>query len=196
VPPIVPGFRDARVYPLTKPNLVKARALAKGHTRSGKLALYVADVQNATAQAQIVKQDLARIGLTVAIHSLPAPLLFKKLSTPGEPFDMGWIGWEFTEPDPGQALNGLFDGGLIGTPSNIDWSYFDLPKWNRLLRRANRLTGQTRYRAYGKLDVELARDEAPAVVYGVDNTLTLVSARTGCVVTNPALDLAAVCLKQ
>jgi hypothetical protein len=43
--------------------------------------------------------------------------------------------------------------------------------------------------------VELARDEAPAVAYGVDSALTLVSARTGCVIVNPYLDLAAVCLR-
>jgi peptide/nickel transport system substrate-binding protein len=195
LPPIMPGYRDAHVYPIAKPNLAKARALAKGHTRSGKLALYVPTGAAVNAQAQIVKQDLARIGLKVEINAFPFPLLAKKLSTPGAAFDMGWIGWDFIEPDPGAALNSLFDGGLIGTPSNTDWSYFDSPRWNRALRQASRLTGQARYRAYGKLDVELTRDAAPAVAYGVDNTLTLVSARTGCIVVNPGLDLAAVCLR-
>jgi peptide/nickel transport system substrate-binding protein len=197
LPPIMPGFTDAHVYPLAKPDLAKARALAKGETRSGKLLLYiVANRPTLAAVAQVVKQDLARIGLQVQIRSFPISLYFRKLATPDEPFDMAFVGFDFNTPDPGAVLNGLFDGGLIGTASNVDWSYFNSPKWNRLLRQANRLTGQARYRAYGKLDVELARDEAPAVVYGVDNTLTLVSARTGCIVTNPDLDLAAVCLKQ
>jgi peptide/nickel transport system substrate-binding protein len=195
LPPIMPGFRDAHLYPVTRPDLVKAGALAKGHTRSGKLALYVPTGAAVNAQAQIVKQDLARIGLDVEIHAFPFPLLVQKLSAPRTPFDMGWIGWDFVEPDPGAALAPLFDGGLIGTPANSNYSYFDSPSWNRALRQASRLTGQARYRAFGKLDVEIARDAAPAVAYGVDNALTLVSARTGCVVANPELDLAAVCLR-
>ncbi len=108
---------------------------------------------------------------------------------------MGWVGWLFTEPDPGAVLNSLFDGSTIGKAGNANWSYFNSPRWNNALRRASRLTGEARYRAYGRLDVELARDEAPAVAYGVDSALTLVSARTGCVIVNPYLDLAAVCLK-
>lgn len=195
VPPIVPGYADAHVYPLVKPDLAKAHALARGHTRSGKLVLYTSSTPAVAPLAQIVKQDLARIGLTVEIDPLPASLLFQKLATPGEPFDMALIGWDLTEPDPGGALGPLFDGGQIGTPSNKDYSYFNSPRWNRALRHAAQLTGEARYRAYGKLDVELTRDEAPAVAWGVDNTLTLVSARTGCLVANPGLDLAAVCLK-
>jgi ABC-type transport system substrate-binding protein len=167
-----------------------------GHIRGGKLVLYVTTRAPVLAQAQIVKQDLARIGVDVQIVSFPAgTLYFGKLANPNEPFDMGWIGWGFGVPDPGNVLNSLFDGGTIGKPGNTNWSYFDSPKWNRALRRASHLTGAARYRAYGRLDVELARDAAPAVAYSVDNTPTLVSSRTGCVIVNPGLDLAAVCIK-
>jgi ABC-type transport system substrate-binding protein len=193
--PIMPGFINAHIYPLYKPNLRKARALARGHIRSGKLVLYSSTRSPSTlAQAEIVKQDLGQIGLHVQIKAFPSPLLFQKLATPSEPFDMGWIGWLDPEPDPGQ-LSQLFDGKSIGRPDNINYSYFNSPKWNRALEQASRLTGEERYRAYGQLDVELTRDAAPAVAYAVDNAMTLVSARTGCVVVNPYLDLAAVCLK-
>jgi peptide/nickel transport system substrate-binding protein len=196
IPPVMPGYRNTHVYPLRKPDLAKAGALARGHTRSGKLVLYVSTRPGVLAQAQIVKQDLKRIGLDVQIVSFPAgPLYFQKLASPKEPFDMGWIGWLFTEPDPGSVLNSLFDGSAIGKPSNANYSYFNSPRWNSALRGAAGLTGEARYRAYGRLDVEIARDEAPAVAYGVDDALTLVSARTGCVIANPYLDLAAVCLK-
>jgi peptide/nickel transport system substrate-binding protein len=194
VPPIVPGFVNARIYPLYKPNVARARALARGHTRSGRLILYVPTRPVPTQQAQIVKANLKQIGLDVQIKQFPGPLLFQKLATRGEPFDMGWVGWLSTEPDP--ALVGqLFDGTTIGQPTNINWSYFNSPKWNRAIAQASQLTGEARYRAYGQLDVELARDEAPGVAYGVDNALSLVSARTGCVIVNPYLDLDAVCLK-
>jgi peptide/nickel transport system substrate-binding protein len=194
LPPIMPGYADAQIYPLRKPNLAKARALAKGHTRNGKLVLYW-NSNHPAAEAEIIKQDLARIGLKVVIRTYTGVVLFKKLATRGEPFDMANVGWGLSEPDPGAALNPLFDGGSIGTPANINWSYFDSPVWNRALRQASHLTGEARNRAYGTLDVALARDAAPAVAYGVDNALTLVSARTGCVIANPFLDLAAVCLR-
>ena len=194
LPPIMPGFTNAHVYPLYKPDRARARALARGHTRGGKLVLYVSTRAGVAAQAQIVKEDLAKIGLDVVIKAFPSPLIFEKLATRGEPFDMGWIGWLETEPDPG-VLSQLFDGTTIGTPANNDYSYFNSSKYNRLLERASRLSGEARYRAYGKLDVEITRDAAPGVAYSVDNALTLVSARTGCVVVNPYLDLEAVCLK-
>jgi hypothetical protein len=63
------------------------------------------------------------------------------------------------------------------------------------MRRAARLRGGPRYRAYGDLDVQLARDAAPMVGVEYVNAATLVSNRVGCVVVRPLLDLTAVCLK-
>jgi len=70
IPPIIPGYRNTHIYPLRKPNLAKARALARGHTRSGKLVLYVNTRPPVLAQAQIVKQDLKKIGLDVESFQL------------------------------------------------------------------------------------------------------------------------------
>jgi hypothetical protein len=91
----------------------------------------------------------------------------------------------------------IFDSANIGghAPGIVNLSYFDSPKYNRLLGRAGRLTGAARYRAYGDLDVQLARDAAPAIPYANFNEFTFVSPNVGCVVPNPALDLTAVCLK-
>jgi ABC-type transport system substrate-binding protein len=188
------GFRDERIYPLERPALSRARALAKGHTRSGKATLYVPAIPLGIAQGQIVKQNLKKIGITVEIKQFPLPLFFDKLATRGEPFDIGWIGWLSNLPDPG-VLNDLFDGRMIGNPSAGNYAYFDSPRYNRLLERAAKLTGAERFREYGKLDVDLARNAAPAIAYAYDRALTLVSARTGCVVVNPYLDLSAACLK-
>ena len=197
LPPIMLGYRRTHVYPVRKPDIRRARALARGHTRSGKLVFYVSTRGPALAQAQIIKRDLARIGLDVQIRSFPAgDLYFGKLANPKEPFDMGWIAWFLSPaPDPGGVLTTLFDGSTIGTPDNKNWSYFNSPKWNAAFRRASRLKGKALYRTFGRLDLELAREEAPAVAWGVLNAFTPVSARTGCVIVNPDLDLAAVCLK-
>jgi hypothetical protein len=84
---------------------------------------------------------------------------------------------------------------MIGTPYSSDIGYFDSPKYNALLDTDSRLTGWARYRAYGRLDVDLARDAAPMVAYESDSALTFVSKRVGCIVLNPYLDFAAVCLR-
>jgi ABC-type transport system substrate-binding protein len=193
--PIKLGFQDEHIYPLTGPDVNKAKQLAKGHTRSGKATLYVSTVPAPVAQAEIIRSNLEEIGLEVEVKAFPVGVLFEKLATPGEPFDIGWIGSEDTDRDPAQFMKLLFDGRTIGLPNNGNLSYFNSAKYNRLLDEAAQLKGDERYRAFGDLDVQLSRDAAPAIPYSYDNTLTLVGPRTGCVIVNPYLDLAAVCLK-
>jgi ABC-type transport system substrate-binding protein len=191
--PQVPGYRNTRVYPLDGPDLRTARKLAKGHTRGGKAVLYTSTFTPDVARGQILKRNLKAIGLDLEIKQFPNPVRFEKLATPGEPFDLARVRW-FFNPDPGY-LKDLFDGRTIGQPSFINYSYFDSPKYNRLLDRASRLTGEERYRAYGELDLQLSRDAAPATPFAVFNASAFVSKRTGCVVMNPGIDLTAVCLK-
>jgi peptide/nickel transport system substrate-binding protein len=194
LPPVMPGFRDERIYPLEKPDLPKARALARKNLRGGKAVLYTVANPLGLAQAQIVRSNLKKIGLAVEIKQFPGNLIFDKIATRGEPFDISWNGWLADVPDP-SVLNALFDGRSIGAANGANNSFFNSPRYNRLLGRASQLTGADRYREYGRLDVDLARNAAPAIAYAYDNALTLVSARTGCAVVNPYLDLAAVCLK-
>jgi ABC-type transport system substrate-binding protein len=189
--PGCPCYREERIYPLKGPNLSRARALAKGHLRSRKAVLYTTTSTIDVAQAQILRQNLKQIGLEVEVKQFPGSL-FAELSTPGEPFDIGRVRW-FSTPTP--ALLSLFDGRTIGEQGNQDWSYFNSPKYNRLLDRAAALTGQARYRAYGDLDVLLSGYLAPAIPVSIVNAPTFVSARVGCIALNPWLDLTAVCLK-
>ena len=104
LPPGMPGFRDAHVYPMT-PNIVKARKLARGGGRTA--VLYTCDVSPCREQAQIVKTDLTAIGLQVHITTVPFAKYFTKVDTPGEPFDLAWGAWVPShrprgdaEPDP------------------------------------------------------------------------------------------------
>ncbi len=194
LPSTMPGYVSARIYPLTGPDLKKARALANGNRRSGKAVLYTLDGPVDVAQAEILKQNLAAIGIELEIQRFPIALLFQKLATPGEPFDIGRVNWSgFVDPG---VIGFLFDGRTIGQPNFTNWSYFDSPTFNRKLDRAYGLPlGPERDRAYGQIDVELSRDAAPAIPYGVPNAFTLVSSRVGCVVANPSFDLVAACLK-
>jgi peptide/nickel transport system substrate-binding protein len=189
LPPIVPGFKDVRIYPLDGPDLRRARALARGHTRGGKAVLYTVDSAPMLSFAQSLKQDLAKIGLDVQIKGIPLPAYFGRLGARGA-YDIGFMPWVPDYLDPYAVLNVLFDGRFIGS---TNWARFNSPEYNSLLRRAALLQGAARYRTYGTLDVRLARDAAPMIPVDVLNQATLVSKRVGCV-TSP-FDLAAVCLK-
>ena len=195
MPPALPSFRDARIYPLDGPNVGRARSLASGHKRSGTAVLYTCrERPDCAATAEVLKQNLSAIGLELRVKKFPFPVLFGKLGRPTEPFDLAWVGWVSGWNDPLEFV-AIFDHRLIGQPGNPNWSYFDVPKYNRLIDDAARLAGNARYRAYRELDVQLARDAVPAVAVMNPTTWALVSARVGCVVMNPTLDLTAVCLK-
>jgi ABC-type transport system substrate-binding protein len=195
LPTTMPGFVDARIYPLRRPDLKTARAIARGHTRRGTARLYIKDTPVDIAQAQIIARDLKPIGIRVVVKKFPGPALFQMLFTPGTRFDMTLLGYGPDYWDPYAVLNVLFDGRLIDTPYSFDVGRFDSPKYNALLDAASRLTGLARYRAYGKLDIRLARKAAPMVPYENERVSNFVSTRVGCIVVNPFLDLAAVCLK-
>jgi ABC-type transport system substrate-binding protein len=191
----LPGYRNVRLYPLRGPDLRRARALAHGHRRAGKAVLYTcSDRPDCIGVAQVLQQNLRAIGIKLQIKQFPLGLMFQKLATPGEPFDLAWFGFLADFPDPEDMLQ-IFDGRTIGQPGNGNWSYFNERTYNRLFARAGRLSGAKRYRAYGELDVRLARDAAPAIAVVNPNTWAFVSKRVGCIVMNPVLDLTAVCLK-
>jgi peptide/nickel transport system substrate-binding protein len=190
LPPTFPGFRDARLYPLDRPDLRRARQLARGNTRGGKATLYVADAPPPIALAQLVARQVAEIGLDVTVKPIPVGQVIGRLSDPSEPWDLTISLWVPDFADPFTYLNSMFDSR---SESNI--GRFSSPTYDRLLRKAARLSGAARYEAYGKLDVRLARDVVPSVPTAFFTEPTLVSKRVGCVVLRPSLDLTAACLK-
>ena len=85
--PGVAGYKNERIYPLKGPDLGRAKALAKGHTRGGKAVLYTIDVPNELARAQILKQNLRAIGLELEVKAIPFSAYFDQLFAPGAPWD-------------------------------------------------------------------------------------------------------------
>jgi peptide/nickel transport system substrate-binding protein len=193
LPPTFPGFQDAHLYPLDHPDLRRAKQLARGHTRGGKAMLYVADFPPPVALAQLVKRQLAEIGLDVTVKPIPGGVLGARISDPNEPWDLTISLWIPDFADPYTYINSLFDSQFIQSGANI--GRFASATYDRLMRKAARLRGAARYAAYGRLDVRLARDAVPSVPTAFFTEPTLVSKRVGCVVLRPTLDLTAVCLK-
>src|SRR5262249_48654647 len=195
--PYAAGFRDVRIYPFGG-NLRKARALARGHTRSGKAVIYSSELfPFILAQSKLIQARLRQIGIEAEIKTFPHPVFLAKMFTPGEPFDFAnGIGFTTGYPDH-TVLNCMFDGRerppAVGGCNVFG---FNSARYNRLLDRAQLLVGPARFRLYGRLDVELARDAAAAAPILLPRLGILVSNRAGCHrFDRPLFDLAAVCLK-
>jgi ABC-type transport system substrate-binding protein len=198
LPSILPGFRDADVYPLERPDLQRAKTLADGNLRGGKAILYVNSSPLPMAIGQLVRQQLAEIGLDVEVRGIPihsaSAAYFGKLATPGEPWDIAVGLWSPSYIDPYAYINMLYDRRFVG---GTNFTRFASTAYDRQMRRAARLPqGSDRSTAYAALDVRLARDAAPVAAVDFLNEPTLVSRRVGCIVLRPVLDLTAVCLRR
>ncbi len=197
LPSILPGFKEADIYPLERADLRQARELARGSTRDGKAVFYVPDFPQPLALAQLVKQQLMEIGLDVELKPVPIhitnPAYLGRLGASDEPWDIALVVSTPDFIDPYGYLSRPLDARFIGS-SNI--ARFDSPKYSRSLQQAAALQGAARYGAYGELDVKLAREAAPFAAINFFTEATLVSPRVGCVILRPALDLTAACLKR
>jgi peptide/nickel transport system substrate-binding protein len=178
LPPGIPGYRDAKIYPLDRPNIQKAKALMGG--RTGKVVMYTTNDRLGANVGQMVKANLAAIGLEVEVKELTFAVLIEKAGTRGDPFDIMSIGWFADYPDPYDFINVLLDGRTIAAKNNVNYAYFNSPAYQRKMDRAARLAGDARYRAYGDLDVELTRNQSPLVITNNQNVREFISAKVGC----------------
>jgi ABC-type transport system substrate-binding protein len=199
LPSIMPGFENADVYPLARANLGRARALAQGNLRGAKAILYVNSSSVPMAIGQLVRQQLAKIGLDVQVQGIPihsaSATYFRKLADPSEPWDIAFGLWTPSYVDPYAYVNLLFDSKFRGA---TNFTRLASTPVDKQMRRAARLPlGAVRNEAYAAVDVRLARELAPAAVVDFLNEVTLVSRRVDlrCVVLRPTLDLTAVCLR-
>jgi peptide/nickel transport system substrate-binding protein len=197
LPSTMPGFSDARVYPLADADVERARALANGNLRAGKAVLYTTDFALPLAAARLAKQQLAAIGLEVDVKALPIHIAtaayLKRLAARDEEWDLALVLWTPNLPDPYAYINALLDGQFVGSTNLAGFTSTD---YDRAMRRASRVSdARLRNRTYGALDARLARDSAPLAALNVLNEATFVSERVGCIVLRPALDLTAACLK-
>ncbi len=148
--------------------------------------------------AQILQENLEALGLRVEITQLPRPCYFSKIATPGEAASTS-AGWAGSTLAPTREM--ILDlhvrryARSAGPRTSETCRTSTRRVQPTLLDEASRLTGARARSAYGELDVELSRDAAPAIPLRTLNAFAFVSARVGCVVMNPDLDLTAVCLK-
>jgi ABC-type oligopeptide transport system substrate-binding subunit len=190
IPPGLPGFEDAAVYPLGGPDLASARRLA-GHRRRHAV-LYTCNLPGCTAHGQIMRSNLRAIGIDLDVRQFPKGEMFRRASNPNEPFDITYWNWYVDFADPRDYINQLFAGdGAIG-------ALFNNPGMERRMTHAAALSGDARLHAYAELDRDLAETAVPAAAFATGTISYFLSARMGCQVLHPiyGLELAALCIRQ
>jgi YVTN family beta-propeller protein len=188
IPPGFPGFADEAIYPLGGPDVARARELAGDVHR--RATLYTCNEPACAESGEIVRANLAAIGIEVEVRQFPLPTLFQRLLTPGEPFELAQFGWSADSADPATFINSLF-----ASPQQ-PYAYLDDRRLQDRMAQAARLSGPERYRAYARLDRDLA-SEGAAVAYASQTSPDFFSARIGCQVNQPlyGMDLGSLCLR-
>ena len=180
LPHSMPGFKEADIYSLKGPNYPKAKALAEGNTRDGKAVMYTSNIGRGPPIAQSVQFNLKQIGIDVEIKLFDRVVQHEKTAVRGEPFDITYEGWGMDYPDPANFINVLLDGRRIQPDNNVNVSYFNDPKYNKLMDVAYGLAGQARLDAYAALDKSLMKDAAPVAPYIATTARILTSTKVGC----------------
>ena len=199
LPYVIPGFRDAAIYPLDGANLAKAEELAGGRLRGKKAVLLTTEFALPKQAAQLAAQQLARLGVEIEIRTIPDHIAsaeyLEKLTAPGAEWDIALVLWTPNVPDAYAYLHLLIESQQLGgeTLTRVRSKLV-----RAAMQRAVRLPqGRERNQAFATVDAMLARDVAPVVPLNVVNEATLVSDRVAprCIVLRPVLDLAVACLK-
>jgi ABC-type transport system substrate-binding protein len=163
--PSVPGWLKTQPYPLTGPNIPKARQLAGNIGNKNINVWFRSSGTINPAQAQIVKQDLVRMGFkesNIHMKGFSGADIYTAMGVRGNDADIGLnMGWCSDYPDPYDWINVLLYGGNIQAENNVNYSYMNVSKWNKKMSAAARLTGKKRLTTYGKLDIDLAKQVAP-----------------------------------
>jgi ABC-type transport system substrate-binding protein/DNA-binding SARP family transcriptional activator len=189
------GATDAHVFPIDGPDLRRAKQIA-GPVHATAI-MYTPNIAPWQQEAEIVRRDLQPLGITVVVREFPFDEFYTRISRRGEPFDLAVSGWAFSSTDPAEVFS-IFDGNTIRRIDNANLSYFDNPAFDRGLAAAAKLSGVARYRAYGRLELELERNYVPAAPLANNVSRDFFSARIGCQVYQPVfgMDLAALCLRS
>jgi ABC-type oligopeptide transport system substrate-binding subunit len=147
IPPGFPGSITKRaLQPYgARADMDKARQIAAGHYRDGHAVLAYRAGGPPNPRVELVRRNLTSLGLNVTL----APFS-------DYPPRVGWdlllgYGWCLDAPaDPGAFVTAV--QGLLS------------PQYVAKVQNANRLSGEKRIKAFGKLDVEIMKKDAPAVV--------------------------------
>jgi ABC-type transport system substrate-binding protein len=110
--------------------------------------------------AQVLQQDLAKIGLRIELKLVTWPALLAIQQKPGAAA-ISTGSWEFDYPDPSSFFDPLFTTASIGPEASNNYSFYSNPRFDDLVARARRETDAAHRRVLYREANELLCDEAP-----------------------------------
>src|SRR5829696_935427 len=194
LPPLTPGLGTTQPFGSTA-NLAKARKLAAGHFRDGRIVLaYRSSGTLNPTFAQLLRRDLINLGFDPAkieMRGYAGAQIYDVIGVAGSDIDItSPLGWCSDVPaDPVAELRKFVSDGPLSVPS---------AKYQAKLGAVARLTGAARLRALARLEVEIARKLAPIAPLRTYNNMYLFSNRVdprGLVYTVYAWSIPALALK-
>ena len=176
LPPGLPGSRVRHVYPLSGPDLERARALAGPH--GGHAVLAVCSDPGCTEAGRIIQADLARIGIRIQLQPY-AGAIGSSTTRSGAGIVLARAAAPY--PDPAAFLTTALGGGFAQDS----------------LAKLAGLDGDQRVSAASELELQLMRGPAPLAAIGTPVIPEFFSARVRCHVFQPlefGADLSSLCL--
>ncbi len=183
LPPRLRGYKNAGIYPTNRPNLTQARRLMGGFR--GTVKLYTGTSPAGQNTAAVFQANLQRLGVKVDVDSFSTGVMYRRAGTRGEPFDVLNAAWVADYADPFDFIDILLNGNNIHESNNNNYAYWRNTKYIRRMTAASRLFGAKRYQAYGKLDIDIAKNAAPMANWMNDNARDFIGPRTGCFLYQP-----------
>jgi ABC-type oligopeptide transport system substrate-binding subunit len=159
LPPSFPGsITRPELQPYAAgPDLEKARALAAGHFRDGRITVVYRNFASmGSAQAELVRRDLTLLGFDPGNIELRG----YKFPPPRWDLQVGW-GWCGDYPDPLTFFAPFAAPDGPELPFSFPAPSLDDPAYQEKIATAARLSGKARLKAFGKLDLDLMRNLAP-----------------------------------
>jgi ABC-type transport system substrate-binding protein/DNA-binding SARP family transcriptional activator len=176
LPPGLPGAPARHVYPLSGPDLTRARALAGPH--GGQAVLAVCGDPGCIKVGHIIQADLARIGIRILLQPYAGTI---GSSTTRTGADIVLTRAVARYPDPAAFLATALGGGFARSS----------------LARLAALERDKRVSAASQFELQLMRGLAPLAAIGTPVIPEFFSARVGCHVFQPVeygADLGSLCL--
>lgn len=164
LPPGFPGYRNANLYP-SRPNIAKARTLARGSLRSGKGVYFYGLTPPGPQRMELVRASLKAIGIDIDPKGYRGFAIYDAAGRRTSDHDFTTGGWCQDYPDPYDFINVLLYGGNIQESNNNNLAYFNVPSYNRKMERAAKMLGAARLRTYGNLDIDIMKNQAPWAVW-------------------------------
>jgi peptide/nickel transport system substrate-binding protein len=172
LPPVAPGsvtVKNRQPYG-ARANLEKARKIASGHFRDGKIVIaYRSSGTLNPAQAQSVRRDLLSLGFSadkIQMKGFSGARIYEVMANPQGLDLFVSMAWCDDNPPSASFLASVLP--LFG---------YHNQKYEERLAAIARLPERARNRALGRLDLEIMREAAPVAPMGVYNKLYLFSNR-------------------